>query len=81
MNYKVGDTGFISWADSTKSKVIIKEINHMNFFVNADIWLDYEEGETNRPLIHEMYEDDEIDYVRYPILTWAPVLDKVFTKD
>lgn len=74
--YKIGDVGYLNWADGSKSKVKIMDIVYSQIFVNEEYWLDYDEKETNRPLIHELYGTE----LKYPILLWRTLLDKHFTK-
>ena len=76
MNLKVKDKGIITFRDNTTSKVILVEIEKYSSMPN-DYWFEYEEQETNRPLIHP---DIKKPHIKSSILLPEGMVSMVFKK-
>lgn len=70
LNLQVGNTGTLNYSNGTSSKVIVVEppVSIIN-----TTWFWYDESETNRPIIHEDFEN------AFPIPNF--LLEDVFEKD
>ena len=77
-NYTIGTTGTIKFGDNSIAKVIIKNIDTYSY-MPTDYWLDYQEGEMNKQLVHPEYGSNPI--IKAEILLPEGLLDKVFTPD
>lgn len=73
-----GKTGIITWGDKSTSKVIVKEVE-THSWVPTDYWLDYADGESNKPIIHPDYGIKEI--IKAPILLPEALFFRVFKAD
>jgi len=80
MELKTGDTGVITFGNGTTARVRISKIQTYSY-LPTDYILTYEDGETNRPLIHpdfvEYEENKKIESFPLP----EGLLEQVFTKD
>ena len=80
MSFKVGDTGIITFGNGTTSRVKIVKVQTYGS-MPSDYFLEYEKGETNRPLSHPDFvrydEGEKIDVFPLP----EGLLERVFTKD
>lgn len=52
MTLQVGQTGTMNWADGTSSKVKVVGVESYSF-MPTDYWFEYEQGETNKQLVHQ----------------------------
>ena len=79
MNYKINDTGVITF-DSSSSKVKLVDIDtYPASGMRSDYWFEYLDDETNRPLVHPDFGKD--DMIKSSILLPEGLVYKVFTKD
>lgn len=72
------NTGTIRWADGTTSRVVIKEVVTYSW-LPADYWIDYEPGESHRPLVHPDWGTKE--GIKAPILLPEELFFRSFTRD
>jgi hypothetical protein len=73
-----GKTGTIKWGDNTSSRVVVKEIESYSW-LPSDYWLEYQEEETHRPVIHPDYGVSKI--IKAPIILPSDLFFRLFTPD
>jgi hypothetical protein len=82
MNLQVGDTGSMFF-NKVASKVKVIQID--KGYLGTDVWFDYEENETVRPLIHPSYNVLPKKVIAGPILLPLALLrekgEQIFKKD
>jgi hypothetical protein len=82
MDIEVGNTGRLKF-DSGESRVEVVAID--NGMLGDDVWFNYLEEETHRPLIHENYDVLPKDIIKAPIVIPRSMLDMhndaLFVKD
>lgn len=75
---EVGQKGTITWSDGKTSRVILKDIESYSW-LPTDYWLDYDESETHRPLVHPDFGVSKL--IKSPILLPSALLFRVFKAD
>jgi hypothetical protein len=80
MNLNQNDTGILKFGDNTTARVKVVSVEHSRSgMFPTNYWFEYEEGETNRKIVHP-------DLGKIPIIKSSVVLPEglvtmVFTKD
>ena len=77
MTLEVGQTGTMNWQDGTSSrvKVVGKETYSR---MPTDYWFEYEQGETNRQLVHPDLAEE---HIKASILLPEGLIHYIFTPD
>lgn len=77
MTLEVGQTGTMNWQDGTSSrvKVVGKETYS---FMPTDYWFEYEQGETNKQLVHPDLGEE---HIKASILLPEGLIHYIFTPD
>ena len=78
MILQVGQTGTMNWQDGTSSRVRVVDkdtYTHMP----TDYWFEYEEGETNKQLVHPDFGNSTL--IKAEILLPEGLIDYIFTPD
>lgn len=78
MTLEIGQTGIMTWADGTTSKVRVVGKETYSFMPN-DYWFEYVEGETNKQLVHPDFGVS--DFIKSEILLPEGLIDHIFTAD
>jgi len=78
MTLQVGQTGTMNWADGTSSKVKVVGVESYSF-MPTDYWFEYEQGETNKQLVHPDF--GKSDFIKAEILLPEGLIDYIFTPD
>jgi hypothetical protein len=80
MNLNQNETGTLKFGDNTTARVRVVSVDHSRSgMFPTDYWFEYEEGETNKQIVHP-------DFGKIPIIKSSVVLPEglvrmVFTKD
>lgn len=82
MRVKVGDTGIIEFGNGTTSRVRITKIyTYPSTGMPTDIVLTYEDDETNRPLVHPNFVQNEDGKKIESFPLPEDIFEQVFMKD
>lgn len=74
MDLKKGDKGTITFGDNTTAKVEVTNVQtYPNLGAPADVFFKYQEGETNKQIVHPDLEDT------FPLPEF--LVNQVFAKD
>jgi hypothetical protein len=80
MNLQENDKGTLSFGDGSSARVYIMEIEHSRSgMFPSDYWFEYEEGETNRQIVHPDFGKSLI--IKSSIVLPEELVSMIFKKD
>lgn len=80
MNLNQNDTGVLKFGDNSTARVKVVSIDYSpSGFLSTDYWFEYEEGETNRQIIHPDLGKTPI--IKSSIVLPEKLVELVFVKD
>ena len=77
MNINVGDKGVLTFGDNTKARVKVVDID-THSYVPTDYWFEYEEGETNKQIVHPEFGKQS--YIKSSVVLPETLVSMVFKK-
>jgi hypothetical protein len=80
MNLNQNDTGILKFGDNTTARVKVVSVEHSRSgMFPTDYWFEYEDGETNRQIIHP--DLGSLDIIKSSIVLPEGLVAMVFIKD
>ena len=80
MNLNQNDTGVLKFGDNSTARVKVVSIDYSpSGFLSTDYWFEYEEGETNRQIVHPDLGKTPI--IKSSIVLPEKLVELVFVKD
>lgn len=78
MRLEIGQTGTMNWKDGTSAKVKLVDKETYST-MPSDYWFEYQEGETNKQLVHPDY--GKSDFIKSEIVLPEGLIDYLFVPD